>query len=126
MPTFPRTESLKSRAAMDRLFGGQGQSLSAWPLRAVWLAGDGEAGPLRMMVSVGKRHFRHAVDRNRAKRQVRESYRLAKEPLARQMAAQGQSLDIAFIWLSDTHIDSRKVGAAMGRLLARIAEKCKQ
>ena len=50
------------------------------------------------MVSVPKRCLKHAVDRNRVKRQVREAYRTNKHLL---QPKEGQALLIAFIWMDN-------------------------
>src|SRR3712207_8450403 len=52
----------------------------------------------KMLISVPKKHFHHAVDRNRVKRQVREAFRKNKQLL------KGRNVAIAFIWLrSEEH-----------------------
>ena len=53
-----------------------------------------------MLVSVPKKHFHHAVDRNHVKRQVREAWRLHKQLLVEAIAPDKQLL-IAFAWHSD-------------------------
>ncbi|WP_338081521.1 ribonuclease P protein component [Aestuariivivens sediminis] len=76
--TFPKKEKLKSKTLIEQLFL-EGKSVSAFPLRLVYLE-----TPLKMDVqmqigvSVSKRHFKKAVDRNRIKRLIREVYRLHK------------------------------------------------
>lgn len=76
------------------------------------------------MVSVSKRHFKRAVKRNRAKRQIREAYRRNKHLLDKCLAAhQGRTLLIALLWLSDDLLPSAKVDEAVVRLLKGISER---
>ena len=74
--------------------------------------------PTQVLVSVPKRHLRHAVDRNRVKRQLREAYRHHKDLLP-----EGQSLALAFIWQTDQCMPSAEVDSRMKNLLERIARK---
>ncbi|WP_395066668.1 ribonuclease P protein component [Flavobacterium sp.] len=75
--TYPKKEKLKSRKNIDLLFS-EGKSVSKYPLRLVYskiIDGDEK---LKFGVSVSKKHFKHAVDRNYFKRVLRECYRLNK------------------------------------------------
>lgn len=77
--TFNKKEKLKSEKLITQLFV-QGQSVVTYPLRLVYMPmtfGDGSV--LKAGVSVSKRNFKRAVDRNRIKRLMREAYRLQKE-----------------------------------------------
>ena len=79
--TYPKTEKLKSKKTIDLLFS-KGKSVSKFPLRLVYIALDPEDGPQTTVgVSVSKKHFKHAVDRNYYKRVLRETYRLNKHLL---------------------------------------------
>lgn len=78
--------------------------------------------PVEVLISVPKKRLHHAVDRNRAKRQIREAYRLQKQLLTEKMA-QGQTVDIAFVWLSDQLLPSAEVNGRMKNLLERIAKR---
>ncbi|TBN04009.1 ribonuclease P protein component [Hyunsoonleella flava] len=76
--TFPKKEKLKSKKLIDQLFT-EGQSVSAFPLRLVYLGTTFDDDVLiKTGVSVSKRNFKTAVDRNRIKRLLREAYRLNK------------------------------------------------
>ena len=81
--------------------------MAAYPLRAVYMkkVRARDDAPVQVLVSVPKKHFKHAVDRNRIKRQVREAFRQHKQLLYEALAEQEQLL-LAFIWLSDEHYSS--------------------
>jgi len=80
--TYPKAEKLKSRSTIDLLFT-QGKSVSKYPLRLVYVPMDAtEPGEnIKMGVSVSKKYFKKAVDRNYFKRVLRETYRLNKSIL---------------------------------------------
>lgn len=72
-----------------------------------------------MMVSVSKRHFKHAVDRNRTKRQIREAWRQNRDIL---LQGGDPGLHIAFIWLADELQPSDLIHRKMKNLLHRVKE----
>lgn len=75
---YPKQEHLKSRFAIEALFTS-GKTVSKYPLRLVFIPYKNVHDlPLQMGVSVSKRYFKRAVDRNRYKRLLRETYRLHK------------------------------------------------
>jgi len=118
---FGKQERIVSQKLIDQLFGGSGsRSLSAFPLRVVYMKRDIPSAetPTQILVSVPKRHLRHAVDRNRVKRQLREAYRHQKDLLP-----EDQSLALAFIWQTDRCLPSAEVDSRMKSLLERIARK---
>ena len=83
--TYPKNEKLKSKITIDLLFS-KGKSVSKYPLRLVFVESDygipeDSDQNLKMGVSVSKKYFKHAVDRNYFKRVLRETYRLNKHIL---------------------------------------------
>ena len=79
--TYPKNEKLKSKKTIDLLFS-EGKSVSKYPLRLVFVENPSEEKELiKMGVSVSKKYFKHAVDRNYFKRVLRECYRLNKHIL---------------------------------------------
>ena len=125
--TFHKQERIVSRKQMETLFGGgTSQSLAAFPLRVVYMTQALPTGevPVQILVSVSKKHFKHAVDRNRVKRQVREAYRLNKAILYDALLPTANTqLSLAFIWLSNQHYPTPVVAQRVVSLLHRIAEK---
>lgn len=76
--TFPKQEKLKSKKLIERLFT-EGKSVSQFPLKLVYLKTTlSEEVPAQVAIAVPKKKFKKAVDRNRAKRLVRECYRANK------------------------------------------------
>jgi len=79
--SFPKKEKLTSKIIIDRLFK-EGESRFKYPFRVLFLSDTSwsEQFP-QVVISVSKRNFKHAVDRNRIKRLIREAYRLQKNEL---------------------------------------------
>lgn len=122
-----------SRKLIDRLFvGGGSKSMSCFPLRLVFMVLDHndealenkgnhvDMADVQMMISVPKRCFKHAVDRNRVKRQVREAYRRHRDLYE---LPEGKYLAMAFIWLDHQHHETAEVEDKVVNLLRRLGEK---
>lgn len=91
--TLSRHERLTSRKAIEELFAS-GKSFSSGPLRLVWSLQSAESAAFRVLFSVSKKKFPRAVDRNRIKRLLRESYRTQKpDPI------HGRLIHLAIIYL---------------------------
>ena len=131
--SFPKKEKLVSRKLIDRLFvGGGSKSMSCFPLRLVFMVLDHndealenkgsheDVADAQMLISVPKRCFKHAVDRNRVKRQVREAYRRHRDLYE---LPEGKYLAMAFIWLDHQHHDTAEVEDKVVNLLRRMGEK---
>ena len=100
--------------------------MTAFPLRMVYRTTlrQESAPQVRLLISVSKRYFKHAVDRNRVKRQLREAYRLNKHLLYEALADQPQQgVDIALIWLESRLHDSEHVSKRVRSLLLRLKEE---
>ena len=80
--TYPKHEKLKSRKTIDLLFS-EGKSVARFPLRLAFVKvlEEESEGKIKFGVSVSKKYFKKATDRNYFKRLLRESYRLNKHLL---------------------------------------------
>ena len=123
---FPKAEHLCLRNDIDALFSAGAKALTAFPLRVVYREVKHKDGPkVKVLLSVPKRKLRHAVDRNRAKRQLRETYRLNKPTLVGTLGEK-QALHLAFMWLSDKPVDTKVIEKKVINLLLRIGEQLHQ
>ena len=75
--SFRKAERLTSRKSISFLFR-EGKSLSSFPLRILFAAGNDQKFPAAVAIAVPKRLFKRAVDRNLLKRRIREAYRIHK------------------------------------------------
>ena len=121
--SFPKTERIVSQKQIDALFTGTGShSKAAFPVRAVYIVKEREAGrpSVQLLLSVPKKRFKHAVDRNRVKRQLREAFRHHKHLLIDALP-DDKAVDLAFIWLSPSHLLSADIEKRVVALLKHIA-----
>ena len=76
--TLGQQERLKSKKLIEKLYE-EGKSIKVFPLRMVYIQTEHTSKfPVQVGVSVPKRNFKSAVDRNRIKRLLRETYRKEK------------------------------------------------
>ncbi|MBK8195288.1 MAG: ribonuclease P protein component [Lewinellaceae bacterium] len=144
MPGFSRQERLKSRKVIARLFR-EGHSFMAYPFRVVWVnptpgpspdgRGDALPGAVRdgsplpsgegpgvgsctqLAISVPKRHFRTAVQRNRLKRRIREAYRLHKAGLYETLS--GGPVSLMLMYIAKEELPYRDIEAGMIKMIRK-------
>ena len=124
--TFPKEEHLCRKKLIEELFSKQGSSFGVYPLRIVWIPAPAPTtAPPQVLISVSKRTFKRAVDRNRLKRLIREAYRLNKYRLTEQ--PNGHSIALLGIIFtgkekSPLTLVKKKLISALYRLLGTSAE----
>lgn len=128
--TFKKSERLNSKIIIDKLFAGGNSSMAAFPLRVVFMSIPLDEVPETMcdvpasiLISVPKKRFHHAVDRNRMKRLVREAYRTNKSILWEVLDRKDYKMAIAFICITDKMPTFAQVNKAVTKALVRITEK---
>lgn len=122
--TLSKEERICSKKLINELFTGNGRSMTAFPLRVVFMKRTivDDQPRAAMLVSVPKRYFKHAVDRNRVKRQVREAFRRNKSIITQNLTDDHDAVAMAFVWLTNEKFPSSEVENRMVRLLTRISE----
>lgn len=133
--TMGKGERLRHKTLVDGLFH-DGKTLYDYPLRVTYrvLGADeleksfrdrvpDKIGLLQMMITIPKKKLRHAVDRVRMRRVIREAYRLHRLDL-RDIAQAScvRNVSMAFIYLQSEKADYSVIEKKMKKLLSKIGE----
>ena len=96
---FPKYERLCKDNDIQTLFD-KGVGVSVYPYRVIYLFHHDESRPVtvRLLVSVSKNRFLHAVNRTRVKRLLREAWRKNKAPLYEICKRDNISVDVALVY----------------------------
>lgn len=107
--TLDKKEKLCSDLQIRNLFAN-GQGFFSYPIRTVFLRrNDNE--PARFLISVPKKKFKHAVDRNNIKRKLREAYRTNKLKMP---------YDLAFLYISEKNEPFYNIEKAIKKTVGHI------
>jgi len=121
--TFKKNERVSGKKEIDWLFK-QGDAFISYPLRIVYVKQKPLPEPtVAILVSVPKKKFKRAVQRNRMKRLIKEAYRLNKTALIRHCQEKESSLLIAFLYIGNELCQWKEMEAAMQKSLDTLKEK---
>jgi ribonuclease P protein component len=117
---FGKESKLKSRNVIQQLFS-EGKHVLVYPLKAVYIFGN-EQHPLQTGVSASKRNFKKAVDRNRIKRLIRETYRLQKPKLENHLIQNKQTLSVFFMYIGKEMPEYNQLMESTEKIIKRIVK----
>jgi len=121
--TYPKNEKLKSKKTIELLFS-EGQSVSKYPLRLVYVDNSFENEELiKFGVSVSKKYFKNAVDRNYLKRVLRECYRLNKKNIEESI---DKPMAMMFFYQSKEVLTYQEIHEKTIQLFQKFNEKMKE
>lgn len=121
--TFTKEERLCSKSKIDSLFHG-GSSFIIYPFRVVYFVRPvtSNTHPVQAILSVSKRRFKRAHDRNRIKRLMREVYRLQKnELLYDEVMKYDLNLDLAIQYVGKEELNFELLFTKMNKTLKQLA-----
>ena len=95
---FKKSERLYKKKSIQELFS-KGSSFYLYPFK-VQFCWEDTGGYNQILISVSKRNFKRAVDRNQIKRRVREAYRLSKP-----LFPEEKNFQIAYIYTAREILD---------------------
>jgi len=121
--TFKKVERITSKKVIDSLFEAGNPSLTVFPFRVVYMTVPKNDVPVSILVSVSKRRFHDAVDRNRMKRFTREAYRKQKQILWDKLHDSNRSLDVAFIFIGSKLCSYQMIYKSVNKVLNRLVEE---
>jgi len=121
--TFSREERLTGKSGIDQLFN-DGKSFNLFPFRVFYILAENPAEPAaRLLIAIPKKKVRHAVDRNRLRRLVREAYRLHKAGFLALLDAIPAKVHIALVFTGDkTDLKFIEVEMKIIECLARLGK----
>ena len=100
----------------------KGRSLSAYPIKLIHLGSEIEAGKqVKAMFVVPKKKFKHAKDRNKLKRRIREAYRLQKGEFY--TAIGNTKLNLAFLYYGSKEEEYDVIFKAVAKLLNNLTKQ---
>lgn len=120
--TLSAQERIKSRKNIETLFRS-GKAFFVYPYKVIYLfESDGNPTPLQFMVSVPKKQFKHAVDRNRIKRQIREAWRTQNIDLKHQIEEKKTTLQVAFLYQTKEMLPYSDLQKAILKAIGRLEQ----
>ncbi len=123
--TFNKSQHLCGETTISQLFR-EGKAFLVFPLRVVYRVMPREntdkRPAVRVLTSVPKKQFKHAVDRNRFKRLIRESYRLQQHELNEVLETQGLVMDVAFTAVHNQLPEFDFLKSRMAKILSKLVE----
>ncbi len=130
--TFNHNEKLKSKKLIDLLFE-QGKSFHCFPYRVVYLFNEVsfkipeskdfvDNYPIKFGVSVAKKNFKKAVDRNRVKRITREAWRLQKDSCYVVARHKNVALGVFFMYTQKEILSYNEVEKSIEKSIRKLNE----
>jgi ribonuclease P protein component len=115
--TFRKEERLSKENQIQELFS-KGSSFYLFQFKVLFLPQADPASPVhQVLISVSKRHFKRAVDRNLIKRRIREAYRLQQ-----QLMPTSSRLTVAFVYTHKEALLSAELHGKMRQTLVKLGK----
>lgn len=127
MYTFSKRERLCSKRLIGEVFASA-QRMTVYPLGWRWKVYDSATleAPVQVVIVAPKRKLHHAVDRNRAKRLMRECWRKRKAAVAEEMESHGKSLALSMSYLDSSICSQAQLGARMDKAIAQLIRQLQE
>jgi ribonuclease P protein component len=107
--TFHKLEKLSDKKLIDAIFQKKGDSIFSKPILFIYLKAElSSPFPCQVLFSASKRKFKKAVDRNKVKRLLRESYRLNKHKIYKAIGS-NQKYAICVLYLDNEIASFEKI-----------------
>lgn len=123
--SLSKHERLKSKKDIDTLFL-TGKAYFVFPFKVFYLLTPSVQGdvPVKFGISVPKKIFKRAVDRNSIKRKVREVYRLHKASLYEEVSKQKMSLSIMFVYTHKEEMSYHELEPLLIDAIEKTRKRC--
>ena len=124
---FSKDERLKSRKLINDLFDS-GKIIHHHPFKVLYqiTKNENDNFPAKIAISVSKKNFKRAVDRNIIKRKIKETYRQNKQLLYDELDKIDQKLYFFVIYTARHDLDYFTLDIEMKHLIQKINDKLNQ
>lgn len=118
--TFEKSERIVLKKAIETLYQN-GETLFVYPLkvRYIFIENNPENIRAKILISVSKKNFKKAVQRNRIKRLIREAYRLNKYTLT---LFSDKHLNIHFHYVSKNILSFEQIQDSIQQVLTKLSQ----
>ncbi len=117
---LPKSDRLYGRDAVNEVFG-KGEHSFIYPYKFYWRLFQNKQGALRFLVSVPKRNFKKAVDRNHIKRYTREAWRKNNQMLKNELFATNTCLEVGLVYVGKGLPELKEAEAKIILILQRLS-----
>ena len=120
--SFKKSERLTGSKSISSLFQ-DGTSISSYPVRILFNTEGIGTKPASLAISVPKRLFKRAVDRNLLKRRIREAYRLNKPQFYARLQAMEIKANVVIQYQQKEILDYQTIEAGVVKVLEKMVNK---
>ena len=120
--SFGKEYKLCSLKQIAQLFK-EGKRIREFPFQFVIHEANHEKTAFQIVVSVSKRNFKHAHDRNLVKRRMREIVRINKAILEKKLQEQDKQLNIAVIYAHREILDFQQMERKLIKGLHKLTQQ---
>ena len=122
--TLKKEERLKSRKMITELFHS-GKIIHSYPFKALYILSEEKNNEFhaQFAISVSKKNFKQAVERNYIKRKVRETYRLNKHLLYKELIRNNKNVYLFVIYTATEDLHITLIEKGIKNLITKLSKK---
>ena len=120
--TLGKDQRLKSRKRIEAIFK-DGKKFTVSPFRVFFQSEKAGKSELQIGVGVSGKLFRKAVDRNRIKRLIKESWRVQVTSIKEKLVSEERSMFVFIIYTSSEILSYKEIYKGVSTVIAKLEEK---